>query len=235
MQRRITQGLAVVAAVGLLGCPSTRQARTVQPSGFLGESASLLQEGGPGQPKLYYVAAGVPFQQYTRLLLDPVTVWRDPQTKGVSEKDAQALANNFHRLLYEALSTDFEIVESPQSGTLRLQVALTQLHGSDVVLNVVSSAVPQLRVVTGLEGYATDDPLFTGDAGMAFKITDASDGKLLSEGADGRVGAEHVDDSWEKWSDVDASMKFWASMFRYDLCQLQKRTDCVAPKADKTF
>lgn len=227
-------GLAAMAA---WGCPATRQARSdpAVPSGFLGPAGSLLAEGTGDQPKLYYRNPEIGWSGFDAVLLDPVTVWRDAGTKGVSQADAQTLANNFHKLLYESLSKDWSMAVEPGAKTLRLTVALTQLEGSDVVLNVVSSAVPQLRVVTGLQGYATGKPLFTGAAGMAFKVVDSGNGNLLSEGVDGRVGQKHLDDSWKQWSDVDEAMRYWAEMFRYQFCKNAGRTGCVAPTTEKTF
>lgn len=236
MRRALAWVFAGVLAVATVGCPATRQARTVAPSGFLGADASLLQKSDKDDdPKLYYVNQSISWKTYDKILLDPVTVWRNPGTKGVSQKDAQTLANNFHHMLYQSLSKDWQMVETPGPGTLRLQAALTQLDGTDVVMNVVSTAVPQLRAVTGLEGYATGEPLFTGEAGMAFKVTDSSSGQLMSEGVDGRVGQKHLMDSWKKWDDVDESMRYWADMFRYDFCELRSGTGCVAPKEEKTF
>lgn len=236
MGRSMTWLAGLLVAVAAVGCPATRQARTVAPSGFLGADASLLtKSSSDDDPKLYYVDPDVSWKSYEKILLDPVTIWRNPGTKGVSQTDAQALANNFHHLLYQSLSKDWQVVTKPQPGALRLQAALTQLDGTDVVMNVVSTAVPQLRAVTGLEGYATGEPLFTGDAGMAFKVTDSTSGKLLSEGVDGRVGQKHLMDSWKKWDDVDASMRYWAEMFRYDFCELRGARGCVAPTEEKTF
>lgn len=236
MGRPTTWAMVVVMGATLVACPATRQARTVAPSGFLGADASLLAKSGDdSDPKLYYVDSQINWKGYDKLLLDPVTIWRNPGTKGVSQTDAQTLANNFHHLLYQALSKDWQMVESPGPGTIRLQAALTQLDGSDVVMNVVSTAVPQLRAVTGLEGYASGDPLFTGEAGMAFKVTDASSGQLMSEGVDGRVGQKHLMNSWEKWDDVDEAMRYWAQMFRYDFCELRSAAGCAKPAAEKTF
>ncbi len=226
--------LAAVAVVAV-GCPATRQARSVAPSGFLGADSSLLSKGADGDPKLYYLNPAISWKGYDKILLDPVTIWRNPRTKGVSQADAQTLANNFHHLLYQALSQDWTMAEAPGPRTIRLQAALTQLDGSDVVLNVVSTAVPQLRAVTGLEGYATGKPLFTGEAGMAFKVTDASSGQLMSEGVDGRIGQKHLMDSWQKWDDVDEAMSYWAQMFRYDFCELRGAVGCTKPASEKTF
>jgi len=235
VHRSIEWGVLAVLAPLAVGCAATRQAPSVAPSGFLGTAASLLSRGTGDEPKLYYRNPDISWKTYDEILLDPVTIWKNPGTQGVSQADAQALADNFHNLLYQSLSKDWEMAAVPRPGTLRLQAALTQLDGTDVVLNVVSTAVPQLRAVTGLEGYATGEPLFTGEAGMAFKVTDSATGRLMSEGVDGRVGEKHLMDSWKKWSDVDDSLRYWAEMFRYDFCRNRGRTNCVKPRAEKTF
>lgn len=36
-------------------------------------------------------------------------------------------------------------------------------------------------------------------------------------------------------SDVDASLRYWAEMFRYELCRNRRGQGCVPPDAGKTF
>ncbi|TMB44267.1 MAG: DUF3313 domain-containing protein [Deltaproteobacteria bacterium] len=70
-------GLAVVVAAGIValsGCPTTRQTRSVEKSGFLGDY-SQLREGGMGEAQLVYIKSGVPWARYSKMEIDPVTIW----------------------------------------------------------------------------------------------------------------------------------------------------------------
>ena len=83
--------------------------------------------------------------------------------------------------------------------TLWIQGAITEGEESDVVLDTVSSVIPQLKVLTGAKGLATGVAGFTGAATVEVKITDASTGTLLSAAVDRRGGTKSlrgVTDSW---------------------------------------
>ena len=74
-------GLAVVLAAGIValsGCPTTRQTRSVEKSGFLGDY-SQLREGGMGEAQLVYIKSGVPWSRYTKALRGGVSKWSDVQ------------------------------------------------------------------------------------------------------------------------------------------------------------
>src|SRR5947208_11238168 len=90
-------GLAVVVAAGIValsGCPTTRQTRTVEKSGFLGDY-SQLREGGQGEAQLVYIKPGVRWASYDKVVIDPVTIWTsgDSSVAKVSDADRQLLAD----------------------------------------------------------------------------------------------------------------------------------------------
>ena len=73
----VKSGLAAALAAGIVllsGCPTTRQTRTVEESGFLG-NYSQLHEGGTGEAQLVYIKPGVAWTRYTKMMIDPVTIW----------------------------------------------------------------------------------------------------------------------------------------------------------------
>jgi hypothetical protein len=72
------------------------------------------------------------------------------------------LLNYFYNKAYLALSKNFEMVDKPGPGTLRFQIAVTDYEQSWVALDMISTVVPQLRVVAELKGLATDKPTFVG-------------------------------------------------------------------------
>ena len=98
------------------------------------------------------------------------------------------LADSFHAELYDKLSKYFEMVDTFQPGTIRLQVAI--IHGEKHVvgLSFISKVVPQARAANLLWSFATGKPAFTGLVDIEFKATDADTGELLWAGADRRVG-----------------------------------------------
>src|SRR6202521_2786695 len=84
----------------------TKEMRDVQPvAGFL-PNASLLQPGGSGRAALVYRNPTADFSRYNKVLLDPVTIWTEPdsQLNNVPQSQRQAAANRFYSDLYNALS-----------------------------------------------------------------------------------------------------------------------------------
>lgn len=226
--------LTISAAILLGGCADSTRDRHVDYSGFLGDYSMLL-EGGPDQAQRRYVRPDVAWATYDKVLLDPVTFWRGDESRkhGVSAHDAQMMTNYFYAAIYADLQSQrFEMVTSPAPGTLRVQVALTKLEESHVVLDVVSSVVPATLALSGIDKLITGKPAFVGEAEIEYKAKDAVSGELVAAGVDHRVGGKFLQAShFHSWGDVEDMMKLWAAHGSYNLCKLQERTDCKAPPA----
>jgi hypothetical protein len=211
----------LLAAAVAAGCAATQEApeRKITRSGFL-HDYSLLKDCGGERAARCWTAQGVNWASYDKILLDPVTTWRakDSHMAKIDPKDRQALTNNFYRVMYQALSKDYQMVDAPEPDTLRIKLALTDAEASNVTMDTVSSVVPQMRMLTTLGGYATGKPAFTGQAQVEYQVTDASTGRLLAQGVDRRVGAKQISGSTNAWSDVEDAMLTWASMVRRRLC-----------------
>lgn len=226
--------LLILVLAGLVAACGTSPARDVHYSGFLGDYSELVK-GGAKQAERRYLRPDVDWASYTKILLDPVTLWRGNKSReeGVSGTDAQALANYFHGVIYQALANQgFEMVNSPQPHTLRVQVALTKLNESHVVMDVISTVVPVGIALSGAQDVLTGKPSFVGSATIEVKVTDSETGELLGAGVDGRVGGKSLEASqFSSWGDVKKIMNEWAERGSYNLCELQKHTTCIAPKS----
>jgi hypothetical protein len=234
---RVVQSYAVMGVLATVlavsGCATTSRARSVAPSGFLGADYALLKPGGPQQAQLAYLRPGTDWAAYRDILLDPVTLWkgRESADSGISAQDEQILVNYFYGVIRQALEREgFALVSSPQPDTLRVKVAISKAEESNVALNVVSTVVPTLYAVSSLRELASGKPSFVGEGQVEVKVTDSLTGELLAAGVDHRVGGKVIDASTlTSWGDVEAMMRLWANHGSYNLCQLQKRTNCVAP------
>jgi len=99
-------------------------------------------------------------------------------------------------------------------------------------LSVVTSIIPQTRILTGIKGYAVGGkPGFVGSAGLEAKITDAKTGKILREAVDRRGGTKDLSGMTNDWNDVEKAYIYWAAAIRYRLCFLRGGTNCVEPEA----
>jgi hypothetical protein len=163
-----------------------------------------------------------------------VTFWRGAESKtdGLSQENAQVLTNYFYSAIYETLSKQYEIVSMPGPDTIQVTVALTKVNESNVIPDVVSTIVPQARLLSRVFSFATAKPIFVGGAAVESRLTDSQTGRILAAGVDQRVGNRKLtSNSLSSWGDVENIMKFWAQRATYNLCELQKRSDCVKPRS----
>jgi hypothetical protein len=175
--------------------------------------------------------------RFTRVMLDPVLIYRGPDSKTrISAEQAQIMANTFYALIWQELSKDYEMTNEPGPNTLRGQVALVHLEQSMPALDIISTIPAPMNVLamgSALKTIATGKPAFTGEAAIEWKITDAQSGEVFAAGVDRRVGKKKLEaDSFNSWADVYDALKYWAGQARFRLCQERgQRTDCPKPES----
>ena len=135
MNRRLLCTVLIVAIALVTACADTKQARTVERLGFLKDLYPKMIEGDEdaGESLLIYKnprVVQIPPQTYKKFMLDPVLVFRGSHSKmeGISQEQAQLMADTFYALIYQEVSKDYEMVDKPGPDTLRAQVAMTHLE-----------------------------------------------------------------------------------------------------------
>jgi len=237
-------GVVLIAAIlASSACAATKQARTVEKLGFLKDLYPKMIEGNEqaGESLLIYRnprVALIPPNTYKKIMLDPVLIFRGPHSKmqGISQDQAQLMADTFYALIYQEVSKDYEMVDKPGVDTLRAQVAITHLEESWPMLDVVSTIPAPMNVLAAgsmLKNVATGKPAFKGEAVIEAKVIDSQTGEVLRAGVDRRVGGKRLSaESFNSWSDVYESLRYWAENGRYQLCQArQVQKDCPKPRA----
>ena len=221
--------LAVLVVI-LLGCGVTRQARDVRQSGFLGDY-SMLKPGTDGGALMAYQNPEADIKSYDKILLEPVTIWMgtDSEMKDLAKEDRQRVADELFSLLHARLSKDYQIVQAPAPGTMRIAAALTSAESSYPIMDTVSTIIPVGAAVSILKAIATGKPAFVGEATAELKITDATTDVVLFEAVDRRVGTKNPTGFWNEWEDVDAALAYWTDRLGYRLCTARGATGCVAP------
>ncbi|MDH3668855.1 MAG: DUF3313 domain-containing protein [Paracoccaceae bacterium] len=227
IDQRLTRRLPTLGFIGLMmavlaGCESsstTTVGDSVRSTGFLSDY-SRLRRGEEGQAISVYWNDTVDFAPYTKMLIEPVTIWATPETEliEVPADERQELANAFHEALVVALKDDFEIVSVRGPNTIRLRVALTEAVASNPVLDTVSTYVPQARLVSTVLTLGSETKAFVGQARAEGEARDALTGKLLAAGIDQRAGTKALgDDTFDSWGDVKKAFTTWAERFRDNL------------------
>jgi uncharacterized protein DUF3313 len=238
--RQMTGAILAMMLV-VTGCASTQEAKSVEKSGFLGDY-SLLKEGerssvsggnAENTALLVYKNPAADWRKYKKIQLDPVTIWmsqKDSQLKDVSVEDRQRMAALLWKQFDEQLRKDYAMTSQGGPDVLHFQAAITEAGESSVVMDTVSSIVPQLKLLSGMKSLATGVSAFSGSASAELKVTDGADGTILFEAVDRRGGTKSLSGVTNSWNDVEESYRYWAEKARYRLCQLREGKDCVEPK-----
>ena len=223
--------ILVIVLFFLQGCAATQQRRDVVKTGFLSDYSKLTEGKGDHEALLHYINPDADWRSYDKVILDSVTVWKDEETKDVSPEDLQMLTDFAYSHFHEALTKDYAIVGLSGAGVMRVAFAITEAEASSPTADVVTSIIPQTRLLTGLKGYAVGGkPGFVGTAGMEAKITDAQTGKMLGMAVDRRGGTKDWSGMTNDWNDVEQAYIYWAAGLRYRLCILRGGENCVEPE-----
>lgn len=222
--------LVVVAAASLVagaGCAELHPPRApVSPAGLLTDPA-LLNPGPAQGPVLVYVAPDSDLSHYGRIMLDPVTVWRGHQGSAAapSQANAQILADALYTILYDELSQDYLIVSEPGADTLRLQAGLGPPDDRAPGLAVISTRIPQMRLITQLQRLPQDGSAF-GGAAFEVRVLDSESGQLLEASVD-RWPNHPIGDGEEAGPSAERALQAWSRLLRERLC-LARGADCGA-------
>lgn len=229
---RTGQSVATCALAMILtavaGCSTTQKVTLEQ-----GASCAMLPPDvcqnltpveGTNRAGLRYMAPGVNWGQYTKVLISPVAFYASPQST-VSASDQQELTNYLYQALVKAVGAKFPLADKPGPGVMRVQVALTDVQGATPVLRTISMVVPQARVLATLKYLATGTYAFVGGAEAEALVEDSVTGKVLSAAMDKRVGGGSIATA-AQWSQGDAenAMDKWAELTALRLSQLQQGT-----------
>jgi Protein of unknown function (DUF3313) len=233
---RVVVPIAAVSIVAVLGaCAETKQVSMATPaagSSFLPDPA-LLQKGASGQVDQVYLNPNANWGSYTKMILDPVTIWagRDSNMDKASPKEQKALADSFYTDLYNAAAKRCKMVTEPGPGTMRWKIALVDASSANPFMNTLSTYEPHVHLLDILAGYAFNDGVayWVGEATAEGYAKDATTGALLWEGQDKRAGTKAWGrDTFNSWNDVDNAFKAWAAQFAKRLGELgacpQKKT-----------
>jgi Protein of unknown function (DUF3313) len=182
---------------------------------------SKLTPDTGNEAALRYIAPDVPWSQYTKVMVSPVTVWGGAKRK-IGAEDAQRLANYFYQVLVQQLGTVVPVVDEPGPGVLKVQAALTDAEAATPVLRTVSMAIPQARVLATLKYIATDSYPFVGAAQGELEVTDSRTGAVLAAGVARRIGGGSLQTAaqWQ-WGDVENVVDHWAKLVASRLAKLR--------------
>ena len=216
----------------IAGCAATTQASKVEVSGFLGsDTYALLQPGREGQAVLGYVNEDASFAKYDKIILEPVTIWGDPENPRLPPEDRAMLANISYTAFHEELAKDLRDRHGAGANDDGRATAITKAEPGDAALNAVSSIVPHMRGSCAVpRASLTEKPALVGEAQGEAKVTNLMTGELVGAGVDRHFGSQAPRVTTDSWGDVVAIIDYWSEWYRFRFCQGRGDDDCVAPK-----
>jgi len=129
-------------------------AEDVETLGFL-ERYEQLAPGLKGQASLIYIDGEADFSAFSAILVEPVVAWEGPG--GASPEASRARAQALDAGLRRELAREFELVDRPGAGTLRLRAALASRADSHLVLEVeMLDAMSGERVIAAVDHRTLD-------------------------------------------------------------------------------
>jgi hypothetical protein len=223
MTRRQLVALIVVSLMlPLGGCGKTHQAPKIQTSGFLNDY-SQLEKGGKGEAQLIYLHPDIDLKDYDRILMEPVRVYVRPDTKlsQLRQLDIQDIINYLDSALREQLKGEYQLVDRPGPGVMRMRVAITEAEGGMVVLDTISSVTPIGLAINGIKRIATGTYAFTGQMGIEVEFLDSQTDTRLVAAVDRRAGEKISGefDKFNKWRAVQGACDYWAVKLRHRLAE----------------
>jgi hypothetical protein len=221
--------MVAALSLSLAGCSGSLQARSVDIKKTILVNPDILKEGTDGQAIYRYVNPKTDVKQYTKVIVDPVIINKAGQLEPEQTENYQKLANNAFVYLNQELEKSYQIVRSPEPGTMRIQMALIDAESSSAVSNTLTTFMPPGIALSTVKYAATGKPMGVGEITSEMKITDASTGELLGAALDRRVGGKDISKLWSSWNNADEGLKYWAKRLGYALCTMRGATNCIVP------
>ena len=176
MIRRFFASAGLSALVSASGCSSTKPVAYEDLP-----TSSQLKPANKGHDAFLYARSSTDIGKYQAVIVDSVTVYtgKDSQFGAVPEEQRRAIADYMQRQFTEALGKKWQIVDSADSGTLRLHLTLTGIEKSTPVVSALSHVLPAgLLINSGLQ-LSDHNGTFLGSVSYAADLYDAQTGELI--------------------------------------------------------
>lgn len=226
-----TFGLLVLLSILVLifGCAASYQARSVSEKESPLVNPDIFVKGKKGEALYRFINPKVNIKDYDKVMIDPVTIYKDGDLNKEQLKNYQTLANNAYVYFTYELKKDYQIVTAPEPGTMRVQFAIIDADPTKPVRNTLSTIIPIGMALSVVKLAAVGEQAGVGEITTEIKVTDASTGELMGAALDRRVGGKDIKNLWGEWYNADEALKYWAKRYAYVLCTMRGGTNCVKP------
>jgi len=211
----------LMGAMLLAGCATTN---TATQSAFLGEYSKNLKPGsGEGQPKMIWIAQGVDFSKYNKVMVDYVifSFADDSEYKGIDANTMKEIADAASLVLVTRIQQDFPVVSQPGPDVLRVRTAITDLKQSKPVLSSVTSVIPVGMAISLVKKGATDSWSGSGATTAEMMVLDSMTNQVIGAGVDERAAG--FTERFTRWGSTTDAFEFWADRLTKRLVYMTKK------------
>jgi len=228
--------LGSVCLVALAACAHSQQAGgygKAEPSGFLKDYTKLRPAKEDMEASLVYLNPDkAKLKTYTKVLLEPVQVWRGEKSdaKDLDEEDATYVSQYLYSRLDEEFRKDYIMTQQPGPDVMRIRVGVTEAGKGIPVLDNITALHPGALLLSKGKKAIGGTESFVGKASIEVEATDSQSGDLLAAGVDRRGGGKYAWKAFHRWEDFEAASDYWAKKFRWRACTMRGDAGCEMPK-----
>lgn len=238
MKMNVHMIVVVGFALVMTACAHTEKAGgygAAEPSGFLKkEDYAKLKPGTEDTDEtLMYVGADTAkFKTYTKVWLEPVTVWRGEKSsaKDLDKEDADYVAQYLQARLNEELQKDYTMVQEAGPNVVRVRFGITEAEKGIPGLDNITALHPGALLISKGKKQISGTESFVGATTIEMKLTDSQTDELLVAAVDRRGGGKYVWKSLNRWEDFEQAADYYAKHLRWRACKMRGESQCEMPE-----
>lgn len=213
MYRKIFSSILIVFVFSILvaGCSKTVKKDKVEPKGFISD-VSMLEEDPEGKVTLVYINENVDFASYDKVWLETITIYVFEGSKlaDMPEEKQKKLLAYMQVALERELGKNNQIVDEAGPGVAQLRFALTEISGSNTLVDTVTTVVPPARAFSELKRIVTGKHLGVGQVAFESEALDSVTGERIAAAMGVRAGGKALKTDFGEYRDVEAAVDAWA-------------------------
>jgi len=203
--------ILIIFSVLIFGCSKTVKRDKVEPKGFISD-VSMLEEDPEGKATLVYINENVDFASYDKVWLEPITIYVFEGSKlaDMPEEKQKKLLAYMQVALERELGKNNQIVNEAGPGVVQLRFALTEISGSNTLVDTVTTVVPPARAFSELKKIVTGKHVGVGQVAFEAEALDSVTGERLAAAMGIRSGGKALKTDFGEYRDVEAAVDTWA-------------------------
>lgn len=203
------RGLLLVCACALFA-----QSGPASSSEFIDDLPELVEDADRAGAMIW-LKPGVDRSVYTRVMVEPVTIFVSPDSKekGLNADELKALADTFHHALTSTLEPEVPVVSQPGAGVLYLRTALVDVKFAKKKRGLLGYT-PVGFVVTAAAD-AAGARIQLQDVTLEIEAIDSVSGERVAVVVD--EAPETVGEDKPSWESVNQTFVFYAERFKQRL------------------